>query len=148
MPAASSSVKQHARKTRQTCNVALHASQAQRERRPSAIVFDPSTLTLEEVAMTDGRLLPSPVPIAEIYRLTLPLETETANLVKTSVPGKSSRVKIYLNVGPEEHQVRTFFATVDLRKLGWGVRWQRRCGNISSIYVKGKPGAERVTGCL
>ena len=60
---------------------------------------------------------------------------------KVHAPGRSSRVKLYLNVGQEQNQIKTYLAKVDLGQLGSHVRWQRFCGNIDSIYVKGKEGS-------
>lgn len=71
---------------------------------------------------------------------------ESPDLVEVKVPGRSRRVNLHLNVGSEDHRVRAFVATVDLGRLPWTVQWQRCCGNIDSIWIEGKVGAEPISG--
>lgn len=72
--------------------------------------------------------------------------TESLRLVEVKTPGRSRRVDLHLNVGSKEHQVRAFVATVDLGRLPWTVQWQRCRGNIDSIWIEGKVGAEPISG--
>ena len=58
--------------------------------------------------------------------------------IKADTPGRARRVSIFLDVGEPKDERKAFLATVDLKRLGWGVYWQRQRGKIDCIWVKGQ----------
>ena len=71
------------------------------------------------------------------------LTTSLAGVQYVQVPikGRRNQVDVFLDIGANKAKI--FLATVNLRRLGFHTKWQRRCGKIEHIYVLGQiPGAD------
>ena len=125
------------------CDGVKQSSSESSWKKSHRIIYDPIISKLQEASVSESET-------SELIRSGVGRDLtimETGHLKRVHAPGRSSRVKIYLNMGEEEHQIRTYVAKVNLGQLGSHVRWQRLCGNIDSIYLKGKEGPEPVSGC-
>jgi hypothetical protein len=99
----------------------------------TAIIYDPSSLTLEKKDRGTFCEHNREACLADTDQIAA-----TDDLIEAKVPGRGFIVDLYLKVGSDQNQVEAFFATVDLGKLGREVKWQRRRGDIDSVWVRGK----------
>lgn len=125
------------------CDGIKHSSSVSSWKKSHVIIYDPVISKLQEAKVFESET-------SKLIRSGVGRDLkimEIGLLKKVHAPGRSNRVKLYLNMGQEERQIKTYVAKIDLGQLGSHVRWQRLCGNIDSIYLKGKEGPEPVSGC-
>jgi len=61
--------------------------------------------------------------------------------VQVPIKGRRNQVDVSLEIGPKKAKI--FLATVNLSRLGFHTKWQRKRGKIEHIYVLGQiPGAD------
>jgi hypothetical protein len=56
--------------------------------------------------------------------------------VQVPIKGRRNQVDVFLEIGPKKAKI--FLATVDLSRLGFHTKWQRKRGKIEHIYVLGQ----------